>query len=268
MSRGVSGQDDCRAIVVKLESFKVCWIIPSIYCWAHVHCSGLLTGALYITMRQKWIEMKPTLCSSLSPMQECHKSPRTAVNSHTWCNPMENLSMHNTTHTSCVTELSQQNSTMQLYTSMWKLFMQVSPFSIWSVPTFLDALVLLVAPKWDWWEDRFNELWFEVILTAKFKILITDLKTCTMFSSYLYMSLLSDVLTVSKYKKDPWMSLCNEWHWSSLSGKTFFRSSSSGKVHDRSGVKGILHQKNFYRLNLIFWIVMGCGIADFDRRGL
>ena len=33
-------------------------------------------------------------------------------------------------------------------------------------------------------------------------------------------------------------------------------------------IKGILHQKNFYRLNLIFWIVMGCGIADFDRRGL
>ena len=32
--------------------------------------------------------------------------------------------------------------------------------------------------------------------------------------------------------------------------------------------KGILHQKIFYRLNLIFWIVMGCGIADFDRRGL
>ena len=33
-------------------------------------------------------------------------------------------------------------------------------------------------------------------------------------------------------------------------------------------LKGILHQKIFYRLNLIFWIVMGCGIADFDRRGL
>ena len=32
--------------------------------------------------------------------------------------------------------------------------------------------------------------------------------------------------------------------------------------------KGILHQKNFYRLNLIFWIVMGCGIARFSRRGL
>ena len=33
-------------------------------------------------------------------------------------------------------------------------------------------------------------------------------------------------------------------------------------------VKGILHQKIFYRLNLIFWIVMGCGIARFGRRGL
>ena len=32
--------------------------------------------------------------------------------------------------------------------------------------------------------------------------------------------------------------------------------------------KGILHQKIFYRLNLIFWIVMGCGIARFGRRGL
>ena len=32
--------------------------------------------------------------------------------------------------------------------------------------------------------------------------------------------------------------------------------------------KGILHQKIFYRLNLIFWIVMGCGIADLGRRGL
>ena len=33
-------------------------------------------------------------------------------------------------------------------------------------------------------------------------------------------------------------------------------------------VKGILHQKIFYRLNFIFWIVMGCGIARFGRRGL
>ena len=33
-------------------------------------------------------------------------------------------------------------------------------------------------------------------------------------------------------------------------------------------IKGILHQKNFYRLNLIFWIVMGCGIARFGRGSL
>ena len=32
--------------------------------------------------------------------------------------------------------------------------------------------------------------------------------------------------------------------------------------------KGVHHQKNFYRLNLIFWIVMGCGIARFGQRGL
>ena len=32
-------------------------------------------------------------------------------------------------------------------------------------------------------------------------------------------------------------------------------------------LKGILHQKKFYRLNLIFWIVMGCDIAHFDRGG-
>ena len=32
--------------------------------------------------------------------------------------------------------------------------------------------------------------------------------------------------------------------------------------------KGIVPQKMFLRLNLIFWIVMGCGIAIFGRRGL
>ena len=35
-----------------------------------------------------------------------------------------------------------------------------------------------------------------------------------------------------------------------------------------TALKGILHQKIFYRLNLIFWIVMGCGIACFGRRSL
>ena len=35
-----------------------------------------------------------------------------------------------------------------------------------------------------------------------------------------------------------------------------------------SHLKGILHQKIFYCLNLIFWIIMGCGIARFGRKGL
>ena len=33
-------------------------------------------------------------------------------------------------------------------------------------------------------------------------------------------------------------------------------------------LKGIVHQFFFYRSNFIFWIVMGCGIAEFGRRGL
>ena len=33
-------------------------------------------------------------------------------------------------------------------------------------------------------------------------------------------------------------------------------------------IKGIHHQKIFYRLNFIFWIVMGCGVARFGRKGL
>ena len=33
-------------------------------------------------------------------------------------------------------------------------------------------------------------------------------------------------------------------------------------------LKGIVHNFFVYRSNLIFWIVMGCGIADFGRRGL
>ena len=37
---------------------------------------------------------------------------------------------------------------------------------------------------------------------------------------------------------------------------------------DIKTVKGILHQKISYGLNLIFWIVMGCGIARFGGRGL
>ena len=36
----------------------------------------------------------------------------------------------------------------------------------------------------------------------------------------------------------------------------------------RANMKGIPHQKKLYCLNLIFWIVMGCGIARLGRRGL
>ena len=50
----------------------------------------------------------------------------------------------------------------------------------------------------------------------------------------------------------------------SIIGSNSVRTSVSACI----GVKGILHQKIFYRLNLIFWIVMGCGIVRFGRRGL
>ena len=40
------------------------------------------------------------------------------------------------------------------------------------------------------------------------------------------------------------------------------------KMITATSFKGILHQKIFYCLNLIFWIVMGCGIARFGQRGL
>ena len=39
-----------------------------------------------------------------------------------------------------------------------------------------------------------------------------------------------------------------------------------GQLH--SIFKGIVHNFFVYRSNLIFWIVMGCGIADIGRRGL
>ena len=32
--------------------------------------------------------------------------------------------------------------------------------------------------------------------------------------------------------------------------------------------KGLVKSIVFFHLNLIFWIAMGCGIADFGRRGL
>ena len=42
----------------------------------------------------------------------------------------------------------------------------------------------------------------------------------------------------------------------------------SEKTHRSSTIKGIVHQFFFRCSNLIFWIVMGCGKADFGRRGL
>ena len=50
----------------------------------------------------------------------------------------------------------------------------------------------------------------------------------------------------------------------SLSKSRFLHQNEVGSC----SLKGILHQKIFYRLNLIFWIVMGCGIARFGRKGL
>ena len=52
---------------------------------------------------------------------------------------------------------------------------------------------------------------------------------------------------------------CAALHWCAFAVLTALRS---------VNLKGSSTKKNFYRLNLIFWIVMGCGIADFDRRGL
>ena len=42
----------------------------------------------------------------------------------------------------------------------------------------------------------------------------------------------------------------------------------SSLYHNHVFLKGIVHNFFFYRSNLIFWIVMGCGIADLGRRGL
>ena len=60
-----------------------------------------------------------------------------------------------------------------------------------------------------------------------------------------------------------WISRLGRFQESPMSDKTV-----TGLLEPQRHLKGILHQKIFYRLNLIFWIVMGCGIADFDRRGL
>ena len=63
---------------------------------------------------------------------------------------------------------------------------------------------------------------------------------------------------VSKIIADRFMPAMFSWRF-------FFVSFANGLS---SPFKGILHQKIFYCLNLIFWIVMGCGIARFGRRGL
>ena len=57
--------------------------------------------------------------------------------------------------------------------------------------------------------------------------------------------------------------------YSSSSGSTSSDDSTENALSgEKLDIKGILHQKNFYRLNLIFWIIMGCGIARFGRKGL
>ena len=48
----------------------------------------------------------------------------------------------------------------------------------------------------------------------------------------------------------------------------FTQSLFEGEAQVFDVIKGIVHHFFFYRSNLIFWIVMGCGIADFGRRGL
>ena len=86
--------------------------------------------------------------------------------------------------------------------------------------------------KWSW--PQSSKYWSLILRLARCSPLIS---TCLLYQQ--------DVPTVAKYKRDPWMSLCKEWHWSSISGKTFFRSSSSGKVHDRSGGK--------LRMHIVWW---------------
>ena len=54
-----------------------------------------------------------------------------------------------------------------------------------------------------------------------------------------------------------------------MAGIRFSAAAKTPKFKSEDGdIKGILHQKIFYRLNLIFWKVMGCGIARFGRKGL
>ena len=49
--------------------------------------------------------------------------------------------------------------------------------------------------------------------------------------------------------------------------QTFGKKPNTGMFGEKTN-RGIVHQFIFYRSDLIFWIVMGCGIADFGWRGL
>ena len=57
-------------------------------------------------------------------------------------------------------------------------------------------------------------------------------------------------------------------HYQDVFSATVFFLASCANILTNIMFKGILHQKIFYCLNFIFWIVMGCGIARFGRRGL
>ena len=79
--------------------------------------------------------------------------------------------------------------------------------------------------------------------------------------------------------KEPWRysggaprcNLCPEWYLGDLwvvSQTKNIQTSWLFKSKYTLLFKGIVHNFFVYRSNLIFWIVMGCGIADFGRRGL
>ena len=92
------------------------------------------------------------------------------------------------------------------------------------------------------------------------------------FCSYSFMSSLFDLWNVSDARRrrcGPFF--CRQprpaCYDSTCSGNKHM-TTSARNIAAHSSVKGILHQKIFYRLNLIFWIVMGCGIARFGRKGL
>ena len=74
---------------------------------------------------------------------------------------------------------------------------------------------------------------------------------------------------VEKILKKRWLSVAGG---SRRRDEHILRGMKEGEQGERSNgserVKGILHQKIFYCLNLIFWIIMGCGIARFGRKGL